>query len=186
MSGNWSYDWPNRRLRIDRMKMGVYDQLCHGAKLAGDANDSCVNLVSSGVRYLYTTAPEATGNSRCCECCTAAQGCGMVSPAWVSSASYDGQEPAGLNAEMCDKWFVQGEGKNYIWFSAVPGARQGALVALQQFDPRDPGAIDTDNFDPASWRNGTGAVDPSVFVVPTACTNASLCPGFCEVLRKRE
>jgi hypothetical protein len=179
MTGVWSYDFPRRAFRVDRDQLGKYDQLCAGSKLTGGANDSCVNLAVDGGRFLYSTS--ATSQS-CCLCCTDEDGCGVVSPSWTASATLVDEEPGGLDGVPAYKWLVEGVAKNFVWTAHD----DGALLALQQGDPHNPGASDTDYFVRSSLHNGTSA---SAFELPAFCPSpnttaaSDLCPGFCAVLR---
>lgn len=48
-------------------------------------NTPCTQYVSEGVRYLYY--PEY---NKCCNCCSAEDGCGVVIPTWLEGAEYLG------------------------------------------------------------------------------------------------
>lgn len=180
-TGSWFYDSVRGAFRVDRGDMGRWDQLCSGAGLGGRANASCVNLAARGARFIYSSDLSAAS---CCVCCTDAQGCGPVEPSWVSSATLVASEPGGLDHVPARKWLVEGVSKNYLW-TAVS---DGALLALQQGDPHDPFATDTDFFVRGSLRNGS-VLDPSIYEPPAFCppqnatTDSELCPGFCAVLR---
>lgn len=60
----------------------------------------CTHLVVGGVRYLIF--PEL---DECCQCCTAAQGCGVLSPSWLQGAEYGGQVT--LRGYEAHKWSVK-------------------------------------------------------------------------------
>ncbi|GAX84228.1 hypothetical protein CEUSTIGMA_g11651.t1 [Chlamydomonas eustigma] len=146
--GKWWYDAANQNEIIYR-KDGRGDRYCGGMHPINPT--PCIHLVTQGNRYLIF--PELQD---CCLCCTAAKGCGILSPTWLDGAEYQGQEVKfGLQT---NKWVKKGLQSNYYWATAsdfeVP-------VELDQW----PNAYQTFHVDTFS----TEGIDPSLLEVPSYC-----------------
>ena len=109
----------------------------------------------NGTRYLDYPAKDT-----CCDCCSAAQGCGVLRPDWLNNATFVGHEVRhGVNAT---KWDKKGLQSNFYW---------------ERTSDRRPLEIDQTPNDDQSFDVGSyaAAVDPSVFELPARCAGAGKC-----------
>ena len=168
-TGAWYYDYSDAaapRQRIDRAS-GREDRYC-GTVVAADA--PCSHLVVGGERYLVwpTLSPP-----KCCGCCNASAGCGVVKPTWMRDANgtWAGTAPfAGPAwAGAADSWQVNGLQPNF-WFTQ---AGTDTPVGFAQVPD------DYQYFDPASYV--VGPQPDSLFTLPTYCEpqcGAGICATF--------
>jgi len=108
--GYYYYDALRNTTRIERSP-GSNDRYC-GSVSSDD--DPCTHLVRNGVRYLIWPT-----QNKCCLCCDAEHGCGIVSPTWLDGAQYLGVED--VDGVPCDTWDQKGLQDN-IWYQTVDGA----------------------------------------------------------------
>jgi hypothetical protein len=156
-TGAWYYDYgaagAQPRQRIDRAT-GKYDRFC-GSVDSVDA--PCSHLVRDGVRYLVWPTL-----SKCCGCCTAAQGCGVVRPTWMrdSNGTWQGTAPfkSSLWSGSADSWEITGAQPNY-WFTISGG---DVPVGFAQVPD------DYQYFQPSTWA--PGPQDDALFALPSYCT----------------
>ena len=153
-TGAWFYDFANSRQRIDRAS-GKYDRFC-GSVDSVDA--PCSHLVTAaGVRYLVWPTL-----AKCCGCCTAAQGCGVVRPTWMRDANGTWQGTAPFSSPVwrgsADSWEITGAQPNY-WF--VQAGLDTPVGFAQVPD-------DYQYFDPATYA--VGPQDDALFALPGYCT----------------
>jgi len=161
-NGSFYYDWTNIRYRVDRQN-GYIDRYCGSVKYD---ETPCSHLVLNGYRYLIF--PELP---YCCMCCTDADGCGVVMPDWLNNATYLGQ--VDLNGTTCDKWQKDGLQTNY-WYQTEAGV---------------PCELDEVPNDYIYWEEDTyviGEPDPSLFVLPSYCSESEHCSDLsvCGIARK--
>ena len=122
------------------------------------AHTPCQHLVAEGKRYLIF--PE---KKFCCMCCTAAHGCGIVSPDWLQGAQFQGT--VNVSGSPAYKWSKSGLQPNYYYSSAD---EQQIPIELDQI-PTDYQSFHAGTFD-------DGAIDPAMFVVPDYCQAS--CPWY--------
>lgn len=164
-TGAWYYDFTNGRQRIDR-STGAHDRYC-GTVVTESA--PCSHLVVNEVRYLVWPTLK-----KCCGCCNATAGCGIVKPTWMRDAggSFSGTAPfdGPVWSGSADSWEISGSQPNY-WFNE---AGTQTPVGFAQVP------LDYQYFDPATWA--PGPQDDSLFVLPDYCTDT--CPGIniCTIL----
>lgn len=155
------YDFGRNRQRIDRDN-GRYDRLC-GTEMK-DVDTPCSQITVNNALWLVFTEQQ-----QCCECCTNAGGCAVVSNTWLSRAVYQGtQTIAGYDADV---WYEQGAGDNYYYDTTV-----GSFpVALYM-----PG-VDYLQFDPQTYT--TKSIEDSLFVLPGYCSGKCTNSWVCNALR---
>ena len=99
VNGILYYDEANNRSRLDRAD-GRFDMFC--SSLLPNVTTACVNLVRDSNRYIYFPAKK-----KCCMCCTADKGCGILKRDWLSDAEYLG--PDDINGRQYFKWNKDGK-----------------------------------------------------------------------------
>ncbi len=96
--------------RIDRAN-GRGDRYC-GSEEPFE-NMPCSQFVVQGMRYLvYPT------KKKCCACCSAAKGCGVVKRNWLTTANYTGQQK--INGFIANTWEIKGLQEN-VWAQTLDG-----------------------------------------------------------------
>jgi hypothetical protein len=110
-TGAWYYDYSNSnapRQRIDRAN-GAHDRYC-GTVVTQDA--PCSHVVVGGERYLVWPTL-----AKCCGCCNATAGCGVVRPTWMrdSNGTWAGTAPfnSPVYSGNADAWEITGLQPNY-------------------------------------------------------------------------
>lgn len=149
-TGYYYYDAAHGRARTDRAN-GAGDRYCGTVVSQATA---CQHIVVNSTRYLVFPQIQ-----KCCECCTAAKGCGIVAPDWIvqSNATYQGQAK-NKHGVLCDKWLVKGLQNNY-YYQTVNG---GVIAELVQ-EPND-----DQIFEPSTYR--VAAQPDSLFELPSYCS----------------
>jgi len=160
-SGVWYYDFANARQRIDR-STGAHDRFC-GTVDAADA--PCTHLVVGGERWLVWPTL-----GKCCGCCSAAAGCGVVKPTWMREANgtFAGTAPFASPtwAGSADSWEITGGQPNY-WFTEAGTQTPVGFAQVPN---------DYQYFDPATYA--VGPQPDSLFTLPSNCApscNAGAC-----------
>eukprot|EP00670_Eutreptiella_braarudii_P004126 CAMPEP_0174297718 /NCGR_PEP_ID=MMETSP0809-20121228/51782_1 /TAXON_ID=73025 ORGANISM="Eutreptiella gymnastica-like, Strain CCMP1594" /NCGR_SAMPLE_ID=MMETSP0809 /ASSEMBLY_ACC=CAM_ASM_000658 /LENGTH=208 /DNA_ID=CAMNT_0015401693 /DNA_START=32 /DNA_END=658 /DNA_ORIENTATION=+ len=150
-TGYYYYDWPNRRARTDR-ENGAWDRYC--GSVHPFVTTPCQHIVRDGVRYL--NFPRL---NKCCACCTAAKGCGVLYPNWFekAGAKYLGHYKS-RQGIMCDKWEIKGLQSNYYYET-----KEGIMAELMQM-PNDDQVFDVHRF-----KKGCSLPD-SLFQLPPNCS----------------
>ena len=154
-TGSYYYDWTNQKYRVDRAN-GKWDRYCGSVEVFTDT--PCSHIVVDGNRYLWF--PQ---KNYCCFCCNAAEGCGVLSPNWLSAATWVGTNTT--NGYSVDVWDDKGLQDNF--YSAVAGT----LI------PVEINQVPNDNqiFNPETYL--PYIKDPSVFDLPSSqCTTSNTCP----------
>jgi len=154
-TGTYYYDWIGRRYRIDRAN-GRYDRYCGFNGVRAFQNTPCTQLVLEGVRWVIY--PE---KKSCCQCCHAANGCGILKPTWMSGAEYLGEKSGEY------KWNKPGLQANY-YYETVKGR---VLTQIDQV-PND-----VQYYDPDSFKL-TIAQEEEVFRLPDYCVKGDKCSLF--------
>jgi hypothetical protein len=149
--------------RIDR-STGKYDRYCSSVKYFQDI--PCTHLVTNGLRYLVYPSI-----NYCCMCCTSESGCGIVKPDWLSDAKFIGYNTS--TSVKYQIWDKKGLQENYYW--QVDDTQTPYIIDQQ---PNDIMIFDVDSFK-------KGAIDPSVFALPSFCSKDHSCPllSVCTVAR---
>ncbi len=150
--------------RIDRDN-GEYDRYCGSVwKLR---NTPCTQLVRNGLRFLI-----APSRRECCMCCTAAQGCGILSRNWLRNATFEGTFD--YRGTIVYKWNKKGLQNNYYGATA-----DDALVPV--FIDMQPNDYFDYHVDSYKERIEGGA---SVFDLPNYCDPSKKCPliSICSLL----
>lgn len=104
-------------------------------------------------------------------CCTSEDGCGVLAPTWLSNATFIGYNTTdSLKYQVWDKKGLQ---DNYYW-------QVDATEAPYIIDQRP---NDLMVFDITSFKKG--AIDPSVFALPSYCSKDHKCPtlSVCTIAR---
>jgi hypothetical protein len=160
---------------------GTRDHLCSGYY----NKTPCTMLTTKGWKWLVWPQIQ-----KCCKCCSYANGCGPLSPSWVSNASgrtryeglvsvtYDGRSPM-----LCHKWKIPGltTHSNYYYMHTTnnsdwPGSN-GMPCEVDGYNYlRTPSerADDQYIFDPNTISQ---SIPAAMFQLPPFCSNASLCGG---------
>ena len=121
----------------------------------------CTQLAVGGERYLVF--PE---KDDCCVCCSWAEGCGPIVPAWTQGAKYKGRTE--VNGVQCDDFEIDGFEPNRLL--QTPDGKK--LCELNN------AMVDVMKFDLASWGN---TVDPALFALPKAgCSRRCGAVGECQ------
>ena len=155
MVGSWWYDYNAVRQRTDRIS-GKYDsQHCKSL------DTQCVTLVDDKFTWVYW--PEL---KKCCTLCSVSDGCGIIKYDWLKDATFQGYEKK--NGYDCNKWFLQGNQKNYFWQtrSSVP------YQAFVEMDAVEPGDFMM-GFNVPSFN--TKPIAPGIFDLPSYCSSATSC-----------
>lgn len=164
-SGVWYYDYANGRQRIDR-STGAHDRYCGTIVTAEDA--PCSHLVVDAVRYLVWPTL-----SKCCGCCNATAGCGVVKPTWMRDAggSFAGTEPFSGPAWSgeADSWEVSGAQPNY-WFQIAGTSTPVALLQIPD---------DYQYFQPETYA--VGPQPDALFALPSYCEPTCGGAGICSI-----
>ena len=103
--GKWWYSWTQKAFRVDR-ENGNYDRYCGLTKKF--QNTPCTQIVTGGTRYLYFPK-----DKYCCNCCSAAHGCGITKPTWTATGEFVGSHTDSKGVSY-NEWNIQGGMKN-IW-----------------------------------------------------------------------
>ena len=154
--GKWSYDFTNKRFRVDRAD-GKFDRYC-GINWYIFRSTPCNQYVVEGWRYLHY--PE---KKYCCKCCHASNGCGIVTPNWFQKGTYVGKRSFS-NTEDVEEWNTKGLQDN-IYAQTTKTLRPARIFQSPQSDMV---------FDTATYKEG---VDSSVFKLPAECGN-TMCPAM--------
>ena len=163
--GNFFYDWTNRRYRIDRDN-GKYDRYCGTIFKFTDA--ACSHIVTGGNRYLYF--PD---KNYCCNCCSDANGCGVLKPDWLDGGKFIDLEND-TNGTVLEKWDKPGLQSNFYY------ATHDEQRIMRRIDQQP---NDVQDFDVSSFYKGIR--DPKVFDLPSKCDPEFKCPwlSICTVVR---
>jgi len=163
--GNFYYDYPNRRYRVDR-ENGKYDRYCGTIYKFRDA--ACSHIVTGGNRYLYF--PD---KNYCCNCCSDKHGCGVLTPNWLDGAQFVDIENDTNGVEL-ERWNKPGLQSN---FYLATHDEQRIMRKIDQ-QPND-----VQDFDISSFYKGIK--DPSVFDLPSKCDPEYMCPwvSICTAVR---
>ena len=166
-TGSWYYDYSNPkspRQRIDRAT-GTGDRYC-STVVKEDA--PCSHVVVSEERYLIWPTL-----SKCCGCCNATVGCGVVKPTWMRDAGGTWADTAPFTGPVwsgsADSWEINGLQPNY-WFTE---AGTDTPVGFAQVP------TDYQYFDPKSYV--VGPQPDALFELPSYCT-PSCGAGICATL----
>lgn len=138
--------------RVDRAT-GKYDFLCSSITHAEDI--PCTDLTVDGFRYLVFPTMK-----NCCMCCTTEQGCGILTPNWLSNATFIGYNTT--DSVKYQVWDKKGFQHNYYW---QVDATQVPYIIDQQ--PDDKFVFNVTSF--------SKMVDPSAFVLPSYCSKDHKC-----------
>ncbi|KNC53032.1 uncharacterized protein AMSG_09324 [Thecamonas trahens ATCC 50062] len=164
-TGVMYYDAAHGRSLVTRVN-GKYDRYCGSVEIA--RNTPCNHLVvpsASGQQVRYLDFPE---RKYCCQCCTQAQGCGVVSPDWMANATFEGETTyGGYNTY---EWNAKGLQAN-LYYETVDGS---IPVRLNQVPD------DVQDFDPTTWS--TAPLDDSLFDVPSYCGGKCYTSVVCDLL----
>lgn len=104
-------------------------------------------------------------------CCASADGCGVLSPNWLSNSTFVGYNTtASVKYQVWDKVGLQ---NNYYWET---DSDQTPYIIDQQ--PNDLMVFDVSSFK-------KGSIDPSIFALPSYCSKDHKCPylSVCTVAR---
>jgi len=161
-SGTYYYSWPLKAYLVTR-ENGRYDRYCGTNGVKAFQDTPCNHLVVNGIRFLLY--PE---KKECCNCCTAAQGCGILKKNWLEGAQY--LETETWNGHDVTRWNKPGLQDNFY----LERTSDRHMVQMAQM-PND-----IQNFDPDSF---SATVDPSLFQLPswasdcanTKCSFFSVC-----------
>jgi len=154
-SGRYYYDYTNRRYRIDR-KNGRFDRYCGLNGIKAFQNTPCTHLVVDGIRWIVY--PE---KKECCQCCSEANGCGILKPNWLEGAEFLGE------ANGLFKWNKPGLQPNY-YFDRMADR---IMLKIEQV-PND-----TQFFRPETF-NKTISNPSKVFTLPSYCHIGKRCSIF--------
>lgn len=156
-NGIFYYDFGRARQRIDRDN-GQFDRYC-GTELPG-VEAKCQMITVNNA--LWLVFPD---QQKCCECCTNAQGCGVVSNSWLSRSEFKGTQT--LGGYEVNVWFEQGFGENWYYDTTLGHFPVGIFMT---------GDLEM-QFDPKTYT--TASIDDSMFVLPGycsgMCTNSPNC-----------
>lgn len=141
--------------RIDRAN-GRFDGFCSQNEWFMFMDTPCTQLVNSGIRYLYYPALGV-----CCNCCTAADGCGILAPTWLSDAVYLGTYAYNTTTQS----YLWNKQDRYYWETVDPTATNRVMLEM------DDTIANKWVFNPSR----TSDVPASVFNVPTYCQSSLLC-----------
>jgi hypothetical protein len=167
-TGNFYYDWTTKAYRVDRAN-GRYDRYCGLAGPYEFENTPCSHIVNNGNRFLYYSSL-----NKCCFCCNAANGCGMLFPGWMANATYIDTEIH--NGVMTYKWDKKGLQDNFIYetVGSVPVNR--VTVSIYQVSDDDM------EFGARSLTLPAGILNlPSICNLNTNCETAA-----CSALRTQQ
>jgi hypothetical protein len=162
-SGQFLYDWPNRRYKVIREK-GEGDRYC--GTVEKFKNTPCNHLVTGGKRYL-----DFPKEKYCCFCCDDSHGCGVLDPAWMKTAVENGTEK--INGTEYRKWDIKGLQDNF-YYETMDEAR-----VMRKLDQ---GSDDFMDFSVASRKT---TVDPKQFELPGYCNQTCGLTTICAGLRAR-
>lgn len=157
--GTWYYDYSNiPASRMDRSN-GRYDMFCGKNDWFGFFDTPCTHVVNNGIRYLYYPQLQV-----CCNCCSDADGCGVVIPTWLQNATYMGSYL--YNGTIPSySWLLMGNDANIYTETSDP------LPANRQ--PLELNNGPTDRFMlPGIWNT---TFSNTVFNVPTYCNSKYMC-----------
>ena len=152
-TGKISYDWANKRYVISRQN-GKWDRYC--GTIFPFRSTPCTHYVSEGQRYLHF--PE---KNYCCNCCTAAQGCGVLKPDWTDGAAFDHEytDDSGRTVQVFNKKGVQ---SNFIHI--LKDTKR--IVRIEQIPNDDQVFIES---------TYNEQVNSSVFDLPAICQGSESC-----------
>ncbi|OMJ95058.1 hypothetical protein SteCoe_1594 [Stentor coeruleus] len=156
--GNWYYNSVLGTSRMDRSN-GRYDMFCGKNDWFSFFDTPCTQLVNNGNRYLYYPQLQI-----CCNCCSDADGCGIVKPTWLQNATYIGSQ------------MYNGTIPSYNWI--LNGNEPNIYQETQNSDPlsRQPLELNNGPADrfmlPGAWNT---SFSNSVFNVPTYCNPNYMC-----------
>jgi hypothetical protein len=157
-TGAYYYDWTNQQERVDRAD-GKWDRYCGSVyKLT---STPCSHIVVGGNRYLWF--PQ---ENYCCYCCNNTDGCGVLIPTWLSTATFQNvtEEEEWGNLDV---WEINGLQSNYYYDIA---SNQIPYEINQT--PND-----VQYFNPATWQNSIA--DPNIFNLPSSqCNVGNTCSYF--------
>ena len=111
----------------------------------------CVTLAVGGQRYLQFE----DGSPICCRCCSWANGCGPLAPAWTENATYIGEQI--VRGEKCYDYNILGSSNN----SLSVRASDGMVCALNN------AGDDFFEFIPSTYKKTVS--DTDLFQVPAGC-----------------
>eukprot|EP00357_Protocruzia_adherens_P019011 CAMPEP_0115038542 /NCGR_PEP_ID=MMETSP0216-20121206/43468_1 /TAXON_ID=223996 /ORGANISM="Protocruzia adherens, Strain Boccale" /LENGTH=224 /DNA_ID=CAMNT_0002418957 /DNA_START=266 /DNA_END=940 /DNA_ORIENTATION=+ len=158
-AGTYYYDWTNNRARTDRDN-GRWDRYCGFNGLKFFKNTPCTQLVVDGMRWMIY--PEL---KECCACCSAAHGCGVLKPSWVSAGKYIGQTSA-TDGTPLYKWDVKGGQSNYYYETVQDNPADRVMHEIYQVSDDD------QIFDISSLSEN---IDESVWALPPNNETSKTC-----------
>jgi hypothetical protein len=165
-TGTYYYGYSTLNYRLDRTN-GRYDAFCGNGGPYANINYACNTYVVNGNRFLHL--PQ---QNFCCFCCSAANGCGVLKPTWMSDSTYIDTEVN--NGQQCYKWKKAGAaGDDYLYetVGSVPVNRVTVSIHDSPFDIFE--------FGPRSSTLPAG-----IFNLPSICTVNTPCNwGFCQQTR---
>ena len=166
--GNFFYDWPTRRYRVDR-ENGKYDRFCGSIYKFQDT--PCSHIVADGNRYLYF--PD---KNYCCKCCENKDGCGVLKPDWLEGGKFIDLEKD-TNGVYLEKWDKPGMQSNFYWGVHSNVEEERIMRRVDQV-PND-----MQDFDVSSFYRGIR--DHKVFDLPSKCDPNFKCSWFsvCTITR---
>ena len=159
VEGTWYYNASLNISRMDRTS-ARYDNFCGGNDWFRFFDTPCTHLVNNGIRYIVY--PEL---QICCNCCSDADGCGILMPTWLQGATYLGQFLY-TNGQESYLWDKQGNSNNFYWETVDPTPLNRVMLQLDNGGPNDSMVFTTGRI--------TG-FSSNVFNVPTYCQSSIMC-----------
>ena len=167
-TGKICYDWDEKKYAVYR-EDGHYDRYCGLDWYHIWAGGKCTHYVQDGVRYLHYP----NDKTKCCQCCSADHGCGLLKPDWLSGAKFVGTVT--FEGKSAYKWDQAGLQSNFYYETAKPNPLERVMLGIDQ-QPND-----LQVFDPATF---TTNFDESLITLPSECVDSEYCNlGICNGLR---
>eukprot|EP01119_Soliformovum_irregulare_P002763 TRINITY_DN13021_c0_g1_i1.p1 TRINITY_DN13021_c0_g1~~TRINITY_DN13021_c0_g1_i1.p1 ORF type:complete len:214 (-),score=17.46 TRINITY_DN13021_c0_g1_i1:184-789(-) len=148
--GTYWYDYTQLSLRKD-LSYGQIDPFCQSVS---PSTNTCTLIFNT--KGMYILFPQSQS---CCFCCPASAGCTTLKPTWMFNAVAQGEVQ--INSRKCTKYLVQGGSANY-WYQDAQG------VPCEM----DNGGFEIFVFDAKTFS--TAPINPSIFEIPSTCTD--ICP----------
>ncbi|KAG2485300.1 hypothetical protein HYH03_015974 [Edaphochlamys debaryana] len=163
--GTWHYDALGLREAIHRDN-GQGDRYC--GSIHPFTETPCSHIVVEGNRYLVF--PDL---GECCLCCTAAKGCGILAPTWLTGAAFQGTVT--LRGMPAYKWRQDGLQPNY-WYTSADEAQ--IPLELDQ-EPNDRQSLWPDSF-------AAGPPPDEAFALPEGCRSRCSLTSVCTIAAEAE
>lgn len=161
--GRIYFDWTNKRELVSR-EDGKGDRYCNTVEKF--TSTPCNHYIVDGKRYL-----DFPNKKYCCYCCNSTNGCGILLPNWLSTATYMGQEKL-YDGVSYEKWDMKGLQDNY-YYNQIGGKR-----IMRRLDQHPNDLMD---FQPSTYYEGIR--DNKVFNLPSYCTSTCGATTICAELR---